>query len=102
LYPFAPHISEELNEILGGTQSLQLAKWPEYDSTKAVTATTVQVIVQVNGKMKDKLQVVPGLAAADIKKQALESEKVQNALQGRKTSRVVIVPNRLVNIVIEK
>ena len=99
LYPFAPHISEEMNEILGGSESLQLANWPEYDAAK-VTAETVQVIVQVNGKMKDKLLVPPDATEDELKQQALASEKVKAALAGVEPTRIVVVPGRLVNIVV--
>ncbi len=98
LYPFAPHISEELNEMLGGKESLQLAAWPEFDASK-ITENTVQVMIQVNGKIKDKLEVPIDVTEDELKQQALASEKIQAILAAAEPKRIVVVPGRLVNIV---
>jgi leucyl-tRNA synthetase len=100
LYPFAPHITEELNELLGGKESLQLSPWPEFDASKIIDST-VQVIIQINGKLKDKLDLPLDATEDELKKQALGSVKVQAALGGKRPARVIVVPNRLVNIVLE-
>ena len=99
LYPFAPHISEELYELMGGKKSVQLLEWPKYDSGKLVEST-VEVVVQINGKVRDKFSVESGTSEKDIEKQALNSEKVKIALAGAKPKRVIVIKNKLVNIVV--
>jgi leucyl-tRNA synthetase len=99
LYPFAPHIAEELHEQLGGQESLQLMPWPAYDAAK-ITDTTAHIMVQVNGKIKDKLVVSAGLREGELKARAMASEKIRVILNGQIPQRVVVVPDRLVNIVL--
>src|SRR5690606_38928494 len=70
LYPFAPHISEELFAELGGKKSLQIQAWPKYNPKK-VAAATVEVVVQVNGKVRDKLAVDANTSEEELKAQAL-------------------------------
>ncbi len=99
LYPFAPHITEELNEILGGVQSVQHSDWPQYNAELA-SESQADIVVQINGKTKDKLQAPLDATEDDIKTIALSLDKVQAALQGVEPKRVIVVPGRLVNIVI--
>lgn len=99
LYPFAPHVAEELNTLLGGKKSLQLESWPKFDASKIVD-TEVQVVVQVNGKVRGKLTVPAGSTESSVKEKALELESVQQALNSVTIKRVVYVPDRLINIVI--
>jgi leucyl-tRNA synthetase len=98
LYPLAPHIAEELHELLGGKDSLQQAPWPTYDP-KSVIDDMVQVIVQVNGKVKDKLLVAYDSGEAELKALALALDKVKAAVAGSEPKRVIFVPNKLINIV---
>ncbi len=99
LYPFAPHISEELSELLGSKKSVQQSTWPKADLTKLVESTT-EIVVQVNGKVRDKFNVESGTSEKDIEKQALNSEKIKVALAGAKPKRVIVIKNKLVNIVV--
>lgn len=99
LYPFAPHISEELSELLGNKKSVQQSTWPKVDLTKLVESN-VEVVVQINGKVRDKFSVESGTSEKDIEKQALNSEKVKIALAGAKPKKVFVIKNRLVNIVV--
>lgn len=99
LYPFAPHVTEELHELLGSSGSLQKESWPEFDPSK-VANDTMQIIIQVNGKMRDKLEVAAGSSEEQLKQQALASSKVQAILSGKQPARIVVVPGRLVNIVL--
>jgi leucyl-tRNA synthetase len=99
LYPFAPHISEELHQAVGGRKSVQLEAWPEYDAALTIDAMA-QIVVQVNGKVKDKIFLPTGSAEAEVKSAALRSAKIHSALQGADIRRIVFVPNKLMNIVI--
>jgi leucyl-tRNA synthetase len=98
LAPYVPHIAEELWERLGHEDSLAHASWPEYD--EALTKEKeVTVVVQINGKLRDRFDI-----AADADKQTLEStalarEKVQQRLEGATVRKVIVVPGKLVNIV---
>jgi leucyl-tRNA synthetase len=99
LYPFAPHLTEELHQILGGKKSLQLEKWPKFDAFKLVESTA-DIIIQVNGKVKGKITVVSGSSESQVKLEALKNEGVVKALAGNEIKRVVFVPNKLMNLVI--
>lgn len=99
LYPFAPHIAEELHEIIGGKKSLQLESWPEYNPN-LIVATTVQIVVQVNGKVKDKIEIAVGTSEEDVKAKAMALEKVKNSIADGSIKRAIFVPNKLINFVI--
>lgn len=99
LCPFAPHVSEELWEILGNKESVFLASWPEYDKDLMVDETVV-VVVQVNGKLRDRIEMPAGTTEKDAKERALASEKVSEFIKDRDVQRVVVVPDKLVNIVL--
>lgn len=99
LYPFAPHMAEELNVIMGGKKSVQLENWPTYDPAKVVDST-VEIVVQINGKVKGRVSVATGSSQTDVELEAKKSEAVALALAGKKINRVIFVPNRLINFVI--
>jgi leucyl-tRNA synthetase len=101
LSPFAPHIAEELWQALGHKQSLAYEPWPEFDPALA-KEDTVEVPVQINGKLRSKITV-----ASDVDKNQLESaaradEKVRDLLGGKHVVKVIVVPGRLVNFVIKE
>lgn len=98
LYPFAPHISEELNQALAGKTSLQFEKWPKFDPKKIVD-TTVEIVVQINGKVRGKVTVSAGSDEAIVKAEALKIEQVKNLITAD-PKRVIYVPNKLINLVI--
>lgn len=98
LYPFAPHLGEELWEMIGEEGSICDISWPKYDE-KALVKTEVEVIVQVNGKLRNKVSVEKDISKDDLEKLALEDEKVQHALEGKNIVKVIVVPGKLVNIV---
>jgi leucyl-tRNA synthetase len=105
LNPFAPHITEELWQRLTvrfpefvGPVSNQ--NWPEWDERFLVEEET-EIVVQVNGKLRDKMRVPNDATNEDLERAALALEKVQTAISGRSVRKVVIVPKRLVNIVAE-
>ncbi len=98
LSPFAPHIAEELWRLMGHAQSLALEPWPEYDEALTVEST-IEIPVQVLGKIKARINVVPGTAKDELKKLALADEKIAELLVGKKIIKTVVVPDRLVNFV---
>ena len=99
LNPIAPHITEELNkEVLNNNESLTYQKWPEVDESKLVE-DTITIVVQVNGKIRDKLFVSSQASKAEVEQAALASEKVQAFLNGNAPKKVIVVPSKLVNIV---
>ncbi len=97
--PFAPHLSEELNQELGGEQLIQNMLWPVWDDALIVDET-MTIIVQVNGKLRAKLDVAKDTDEDAIKSQALAEENVQAFVGDKKPAKVIYVPGRLVNIVV--
>ena len=100
LNPTAPHITEELWEKYGNTQLLALTKWPDYDKAKTVD-DEVEIAVQINGKIKDKITVSKDISKDDLEKAAKESERVKDLLDGKTVVKVICVPGKLVNIVVK-
>jgi leucyl-tRNA synthetase len=98
LAPICPHLAEELWERLGHRESLFARRWPEPDPG-ALVREEVTLVVQVDGKVRTRLAVAAGAAEDQVRRLALDDEKVQSWLRGRAVERVVIVPGRLVNVV---
>jgi len=99
LAPFAPHIAEELWQRLGHSGSLAHEPWPQYDENLA-KEKQVELAVQVNGKVKDRIVVAAEADEESIKAVALGSDKVVAALDGKTPRKVIVVKSRLVNIVV--
>jgi leucyl-tRNA synthetase len=101
LAPFAPHISEELWSSLGlGRGSVHTAPWPTYDETK-LTAETVTIVVQINGKVRHSLILPIGLSEDESVALAQKEEKVAGYLVSQKIKKIIFIPNRLINFVVE-
>ena len=98
LAPYAPHLAEELWEKLGHKQSLACEPWPKYDAALLVEST-VTVILQVNGKLRDRIEAPAKASQAELEKLALANPRVQEHLKGKQVKKVVVVPGKLVNIV---
>ncbi|MGN7612159.1 leucine--tRNA ligase [Magnetococcales bacterium HHB-1] len=98
LHPYAPHATEELWQHLGHTNRLYNHPWPEYDD-QALIQEKITLIVQVNGKLRGKLQVSPDADKKEIEDLAKNSEKVMPHLEGKTIRKVIFVPKRLVNFV---
>ncbi|MBO0444920.1 leucine--tRNA ligase [Enterococcus ureilyticus] len=98
LAPIAPHIGEELWAILGNEESLTNAPWPTYDEA-ALVEDEVEVVFQVNGKVRAKLNVARGLSKDELEAQALATEEIQSFVEGKTVRKVIVVPDKLVNIV---
>jgi len=99
LAPFAPHIAEELWQRLGHAESLACESWPSYDEELAKDKQ-VELAVQVNGKVRDRIVVAAETDDEQIKAQSLGSEKVVAALGGKTPKKVIVIKSRLVNIVV--
>ncbi|MCK5472579.1 MAG: class I tRNA ligase family protein, partial [Planctomycetes bacterium] len=99
LSPFAPHTAEELWSKLGKKDTLAYESWPKYDS-ELIKEDEIELAVQVNGKIKEKIVVVADATEEEIKQKALASEKVIEAMAGKEPKKVIIIKSRLVNIVI--
>jgi len=100
LAPFAPHITEELWNSVIASDSVHKQLWPEYDSG-AVKVDEVEIVLQINGKVRDKIVVPVGLDAAKLEAIAFQQEKVKTLLADKQVVRVICVPQKLVNIVIK-
>ena len=98
LVPFTPHICEELWERLGNAPSICLQEWPGYDEELA-KEEEITIVVQVNGKVRARFTAAPGTARKELEKKALALDNVRRHLEGKEIKKVVVVPDRLVNIV---
>jgi leucyl-tRNA synthetase len=97
--PITPHIAEELWARRGGSYSVHTQPWPTWDAD-AVKEDTVTLIVQVNGKVRDRIEVEAGLDDASLRAAALSSEKVISRLGSSEPRKVIVVRGSLVNIVV--
>ncbi|MCA0984465.1 leucine--tRNA ligase [Halobacillus yeomjeoni] len=98
LSPVAPHLAEELWQLLGHSETISYQQWPSYDESKLVE-DEVEIVVQVMGKVRAKMMVNKDASKEDLEKQALENENVQPWLEGKTVRKVIAVPGKLVNIV---
>lgn len=99
LFPYAPHIAEELWERLGNTELIAKASWPTYDP-EALKREEVTVVVQVNGKLRSRIQLSADANNKEAEAVALADQRVQNNVAGKTIRKVIVVPNRLINIVV--
>ena len=98
LAPFAPHLAEEMWEVYGNTESISYVPWPTFDESKLVS-DTVEIVVQLMGKVKAKLDVKKDLTPAELEQIVLANEEVKELIEGKQVMKVIVVPGRLVNIV---
>jgi leucyl-tRNA synthetase len=99
LAPFAPHTAEELWQRLGHVNSLAHEPWPSYD-TGLIQEKQIELAVQVNGKIKDRIVVAAEADEEAIRVEALRSDKVVEALAGKTPRKVIVIKSRLVNVVV--
>lgn len=99
LCPFAPHMAEELWEILGNKGSVFAESWPQYDEA-LIVEDEVEIVVQVDGKVRDRIRMSAGSGEEEVKEKALACDKVQESVKGREILRVVVVQDKIVNIVL--
>jgi leucyl-tRNA synthetase len=98
--PTAPHLAEELWHRLGHTESVHNQKWPQWDEALA-KEDEITLVVQVNGKLRDRPTVPASITEEEAKKMARSSEKVQPFILGKTIVNVIYVPGKLVNIVVK-
>ena len=99
LSPFAPHMAEELWSTIGEKGSITHAAWPVFDPELA-REEKIELVIQVNGKVRDKIMMPADISVEDARRTALASEKVQKWLAGKEPADVIVVQGRLVNVVI--
>ncbi|MDX1496594.1 MAG: class I tRNA ligase family protein, partial [Salinisphaeraceae bacterium] len=100
LAPITPHICHQLWQALGHDEPVLEAFWPEHDPMALVSAS-VQIVVQVNGKLRGRIEIDPEADEATVMAQALEDENVQRFLEGKTVRKQILVPGKLLNIVVQ-
>jgi leucyl-tRNA synthetase len=98
LSPFVPHFAEELWGALGSRDSIIRTQWPEYDP-EAVLEEEILIVIQVNGKLRDRMTIPISYGEEEVKTWALKSERIRKLVEGKEIKRVILVPKKLVNIV---
>ena len=98
LAPMAPHVTEEIWRAMGHTNSVHLEPWPKFDP-KLVIDETVTVVIQVNGKVRDRLQVPAGSSESDVRNLALNSESVKRHLDGNPPKKFIFIKDKMLSIV---
>jgi len=99
LAPFAPHLAEELHSWLGGKGTVYDAGWPRWDEA-ALTADEIEIVLQVNGKVRDRAVVPRDADETALRERALASERVRESVGGKPVRKVIVVPGRIVNVVV--
>lgn len=97
--PFAPHIAEELWQMIGGTDSVHDQRWPEY-CEEYLARETITIVVQVNGKVRSHIEVPSGMDSEEIKQLALKDERIRAYTSEGSVKKVILVPKKLVNVVL--
>ncbi|HEC92420.1 MAG TPA: leucine--tRNA ligase, partial [Candidatus Atribacteria bacterium] len=99
LSPFAPHLTEELWQKLGNKKSIFLKKWPKYDP-KLIEEEKITLVIQINGKVRDKIEVEKGIPESKAKELALSHPKIQKWLLNKKIKKTIFIKDKLINFVI--
>ena len=97
--PFSPHIAEELWKTIGNTQSIHLQSWPEFDAS-AIEQDTFKLMIQINGKVRGSINASKNLSKEKLEDLAIKTEAAIKWMDGKEPKRIIVVPNKLVNIVI--
>ncbi len=100
LNPIAPHITEELNEMIGSSQMILEMPWPEYDEAKTID-DEIEIGVQVNGKLRSSIKIKKDEDDEKVKEIAMAEENVQKHLEGKEIIKTIVIKNRIVNIVVK-
>ena len=100
LAPFAPHIAEEMWERMGNPGTTHQTAWPEYND-EFLKADEIEIVVQVNGKVRQKLSVPAGIDEESLKVKSLEDPRIQEWTNGKEVKKVIVVPKKLINIVVK-
>jgi leucyl-tRNA synthetase len=99
LCPYAPHLAEELWERMGKEPSVSRQPWPAWDENLAAD-TEIEVVVQINGKVRSKIQMAAGTEPEELKKAALSAPRIEELTEGKDVVKIITVPDKLVNIVV--
>jgi leucyl-tRNA synthetase len=99
LAPFAPHLAEELWAVLGHNKTLAYEAWPTFDES-LIKAATVEIPVQINGKLRSKIIVPAGSDEAAIKEAALSDARIQELVAGKTIKKMIVVAGKMVNLVV--
>jgi leucyl-tRNA synthetase len=97
--PIVPHIAEELWNSLGHEKSILQAPWPKWDED-ALQAEEILIVVQVNGKLRSKITVSAEATGEELEQAALRDARIQDFIGGKPVKKVVVVPNKLINVVV--
>jgi len=100
LFPFAPHLSQEIWSMFNGDRLLEKEKWPSYDS-RFLEEETCELIIQVNGKKRDKISIDKNLEFEEIKKIVFSNNKIKKFINKKKIKKIIFVKNKLINLVID-
>jgi leucyl-tRNA synthetase len=100
LAPFAPFITEELWEYLGYEENVHAAQWPEFEE-EALKKAEITIVIQVNGKVRDKINIAADASEEEVKAQVMEEEKIQSYLEDGNLVKTIFIPKKLVNLVIQ-
>ncbi len=99
LAPYCPHLCEELWEQMGNQYSVFHQSWLTYDKS-ALTAKTVTLVVQVNGKVRDRMEIAAGLPNEEVEKLVKENDKIPRYFEGKTILKIIVIPDKLVNVVL--
>lgn len=100
LSPFSPHIAEELWQMIGHKESITLMDWPQYDES-ALVQDEVEMVIQINGKVRDRIMVASDSDEEAVRQQCLQSERIAEQLEGKQVQKMIVVPGKLINIVVK-
>lgn len=101
LSPIAPHIAEELWQLLGNNDTIAYSQWPTYDESKLVE-DEVELVVQVNGKVRDHIKVARDADKETVESLVRNSDRFAEVVGDKEVKKIIVVPNRIVNIVVGK
>ncbi|HYE09452.1 MAG TPA: class I tRNA ligase family protein, partial [Patescibacteria group bacterium] len=100
LSPFAPHFAEEMWETIGKKDSVFNEKWPVWDE-KAMVKDVVEIAIQVNGKVKGRMEIPTSAEQKEIEQLVMENSEIKEMLEGKQIAKIIVIKNRLVNIVVK-
>jgi leucyl-tRNA synthetase len=100
LNPFCPHISEELWQLIGNDVQLSMLPWPQADPS-ALVLDSVTIVVQINGKVRHRLDLPAGLSKEELQNKVMGEEAVRSRIEGKDVVKIIIVPDKLVNVVVK-
>ncbi len=100
LSPFVPHIACEMWEMIGKTSNLAVEKWPEYDE-KALVVDEIEIVLQINGKIRDKIMISPDLTREEMTELAMSNDRIKELTEGKQIIKCIAVPKKLINVVVK-